>query len=70
MAEIMRARKITELPEYQAPDDFFEVAVFTHPFNAHRVSIGDNTSHTEEEAIKRVKEIFASGMKVFMLPTK
>lgn len=63
-------RKITELPIYQAPQDFFEVAVFTPPFDAHRVSIADNSYNTEAQAITKIKEIFSSGMVPFILPMK
>lgn len=66
----MRARKITEIPVYAAPDTFVEMAVFDAESKPQRVSIGDNTYHTEEEAIKRIKEIFASGMKAVILPYK
>lgn len=66
----MKTRKITELPVYAEPNEFVEVAVFDNQRRAQRVSIGKNTFHTEQEAVKRIRDIFAGGMKALILPYK
>lgn len=62
----MSSRKITELPIHETPDNFSDMVVSVERVYK-RVSVSDHVVETEEKAIEKVKEIYKSGRKAFII---